>query len=148
MKTVEIGDLRLGNIIEVNVMNTYKGVKDWTVVKVCGLMDGSVFKNSEPNKVYFVEPQIGTFRLLKQCSKLGDENLRGILITKSMLLKLKAIEMEIRDFYSFNLNGTQINFINGAWKDYATGVEINGLHHLQNIIFFRTGVKLDLSDLL
>ena len=71
----------------------------------------------------------------------------AISITEELLLKIGAIKLEFKDFPSFNLLGTQINFINGLWIDYATRVEIKGLHHLQNIFFFRNSEELQISCL-
>lgn len=72
---------------------------------------------------------------------------KSIPITEELLLKIGAIKLDFKDFPSFNLLGTQINFINGIWIDYATRVEIKGLHHLQNIFFFRNSEELQISSL-
>ena len=71
----------------------------------------------------------------------------AIPISEELLLKLNAVKLDFKDFPSFNLFGMQINFINGLWLEYVSRVEIKGLHHLQNIFFFRNSEELQISSL-
>jgi hypothetical protein len=71
----------------------------------------------------------------------------SIPISEELLLKLNAVKLDFKDFPSFNLFGMQINFINGLWIEYVSRVEIKGLHHLQNIFFFRNSEELQISSL-
>ena len=71
----------------------------------------------------------------------------SIPLTEKLLLKLNAVKLDFKDFPSFNLFGIQINFMNGLWIEYVSRVEIKGLHHLQNIFFFRMSEELDVSCL-
>ena len=70
-----------------------------------------------------------------------------IPITEELLLKLGAIKLDFKDFPSFNLRGIQINYIDGLWIEYVSRVEITGLHHLQNIFYFRNTEELDVSGI-
>jgi|GEM_PF-2248104 len=71
----------------------------------------------------------------------------AIPISEELLLKLNAIKLDFKDFPSFNLFGMQINFVNGLWIEYVSRVEIKGLHHLQNIFFFRNSEELRINSL-
>ena len=75
------------------------------------------------------------------------DTLRAIPISNELLLKLGAIKLEFKDFPCFNLNGLQINYIDELWIEYVSRIEIKGLHHLQNIFYFRYGMDLDVSTL-
>lgn len=68
-------------------------------------------------------------------------------ISEELLLKLGAIKLDFKKFPSFNLKGIQINYINGLWIEYVSRVEIIGLHHLQNIFYFRNTEELDISGI-
>lgn len=78
---------------------------------------------------------------------LGLFFLTPIPLTEELLLKLGALKLDFKDFPSFNLFGMQINFINGLWIEYVSRVEIKGLHHLQNIFFFRNSEELQVGSL-
>jgi len=73
--------------------------------------------------------------------------LRAIPISEELLVKTGAIKIDFKDFPSFNLLGMQLNFVNGLWIEYVSRVEITGLHHLQNIFFFRNSEELRVSSL-
>ena len=75
------------------------------------------------------------------------DTLRPIPISAELLLKLGAIQLDFKDFLSFNLYGLQINYIDGLWIEYVSRVEIKGLHHLQNIFYFRYSEDLAVSVL-
>ena len=69
-----------------------------------------------------------------------------IELTEEWLLKVGAVKLDFKDFPSFNLFGMQINFINGLWIEYVSRVEVTGIHHLQNIFFFRNSEELTFKD--
>ena len=71
----------------------------------------------------------------------------AIPISEELLLKLNSVKLDFKDFPSFNLFGMQINLVNGLWIEYVSRVEIKGLHHLQNIFFFRNSEELQISSL-
>jgi hypothetical protein len=71
--------------------------------------------------------------------------LRAIPISEELLLNLGAVKLSFKDFPCFNLKGMQINFVNGLWIEYVSRIEIKGLHHLQNIFYFRKAEYLDVS---
>lgn len=72
---------------------------------------------------------------------------KPIPLSEELLYKIGAIKLDFKDFPSFNLFGTQINFVNGLWIEYVSRVEIKGLHHLQNIFFFRNSEELQVGCL-
>lgn len=117
-------DLRIGNLYEYFVLDKLDKRKQWWEITKCDAID-LVYLDKNPN----------------------DKDFRYIPITEKLLLKIGAIKLDFKDFPSFNLLGTQINFINGIWIDYATRVEIKGLHHLQNIFYFRNSEELKIPTL-
>lgn len=74
------------------------------------------------------------------------KDLYPIIIDKLLLKKLGFKETKLH-FNSFFLNGMQINFINDKFIDYVTRVELQGLHHLQNIYYYKTGKELNVKKL-
>ena len=120
--SVSVTDLRVGNLLEYYIDTDYLGWQifsvDWQDVRLCG----------------------------EQNESFNADN-RAIEITEDLLLKIGAIKLDFKDFPSFNLFGTQINFVNGIWIDYVSRVEIKGLHHLQNIFFFRNSEELQIGNL-
>lgn len=74
------------------------------------------------------------------------DQLHPIPITEDLLIKLNAVKIKYRDFPSFNLNGLQINFIDGQWQEYVSQIKLKGLHHLQNIFYFRFDEELVISE--
>lgn len=73
--------------------------------------------------------------------------IKPIEINEELLIKIGAIRIAHKDYLSFNLLGTQIHFVNGIWIDYVSRVKIKGLHHLQNIFFFRNSEEFTISCL-
>jgi hypothetical protein len=66
-----------------------------------------------------------------------------IPLSEDILLNCGAIKKpKFNCFPSFNLKGLQINYINDMWIEYVSQVEITGLHHLQNIFYFRMSEEL------
>ena len=120
--SVSVTDLRIGNLMEYYIDTDNLGWQifpiDWQDIRLCEEQNESFNKYNRP-----------------------------IAITEELLLKIGSIKLDFKDISSFNLHGTQINFINGLWIDYATRVEIKGLHHLQNIFFFRNSEELQISCL-
>ena len=100
------------------------------------------FKNNEYFKIFFEHWKYKT-----SYETYSDEQVDIVKINEELLLKIGAIKLDFKDFPSFNLLGTQINFINDLWIDYATRVEIKGLHHLQNIFYFRNSEELNVTCL-
>ena len=78
---------------------------------------------------------------------LALQYLKGIEISESLLLKLGAVKLDFKEFPSYNLKGLQINFVNNIWVEYVSQIEIKGLHHLQNIFYFRMADDLQVSCL-
>ena len=119
---VSVTDLRVGNLLEYYIDTDYLGWQifsvDWQDVRLC----------SEQNESF-------------------NADNRAIEITEDLLLKIGAIKLDFKDFPSFNLFGTQINFVNGIWIDYVSRVEIKGLHHMQNIFVFRNSEELQIGNL-
>jgi hypothetical protein len=63
----------------------------------------------------------------------------AISITEELLINVGA--MKIRE-NSYNLNGMQINITNGKWIEYVHQIELEGIHHLQNVFYFIMGKEL------
>ncbi|WPR71161.1 hypothetical protein SLW70_14630 [Flavobacterium sp. NG2] len=119
---VSVTDLRIGNLLEYypegeNLEWQYFFI-DWYDIKLC----------EEENESF-------------------NNDSRPIPITEELLLKIGAIKLDYKDFPSYNLFGTQINSVNGLWFDFTTKIELKGLHHLQNIFFFRNSEELQISAL-
>jgi hypothetical protein len=119
---VSVSDLRIGNLMEYYIDADNLGWQiysvDWEDIRLCKDKNESFNKDNRPIK-----------------------------ITEELLLKIGAIKLDFKDFPSFNLFGTQINFVNGLWIEYVSRVEIKGLNHLQNIFFFRNSEELQISFL-
>ena len=62
-----------------------------------------------------------------------------IPITEELLINVGA--MKIRE-NSYNLNGMQINLTNGKSIEYVHQIELEGIHHLQNVFYFIMGKEL------
>lgn len=118
-------DLRIGNCLEYFIKDKLDDRQEWWEIDKCCIDD------------------------IADIDRLGLDlcGYRIININESLLLKLNAVKLDFKDFPSFNLFGMQINFINGLWIEYVSQVEIKGLHHLQNIFFFRMSEELDVSCL-
>ena len=114
MKTT---DLRIGNKVAVNGFE----------MEVVALFTDTVYLDFKGNEGGVWEEKI--------------EDIEAIPITKELLLSLGAVDIS-KDFPRFNLKGIQINYVNGMWIEYVSRVEITGLHHLQNIFYFRMTEEL------
>ena len=73
------------------------------------------------------------------------EFIKPIPLTEKLLLKLDAIKLEFKNYPCFNLKGLQISYIDGMWIEYVSRIEITGLHHLQNIFYFRMNEELTIK---
>lgn len=100
------------------------------------------FKDNEYFKIVFQH-----YKYKSAYETYSDEEVEVVKITEELLLKIGAIKLDFKEFPSFNLFGTQINFVNGLWIEYVSRVEIKGLHHLQNIFFFRNSEELQIGSL-
>jgi len=69
----------------------------------------------------------------------------SIPLKEELLLRLGAVKLDFKGYPSYNLKGMQINFINGMWIEYVSRIEITGLHHLQNIFYFRMSEELTIK---
>ena len=78
---------------------------------------------------------------------IGYDEVEAIPITEKLLLELGAIDLNYKNYPSYNLRGLQVNFVNGMWIEYVSRVELVGLHWLQNIFFFRMNEELCVSAL-
>lgn len=115
--------LRIGNYVYFNNDNYSKGRISEIRESIFAGMD-KVRLNNVVNKLHFVS------------------NLKPIKISESLLEALGASKIDFKDFPSYNIKGMQINYVNGIWIEYVSQVEILGLHHLQNIFYFRMSEEL------
>ena len=72
------------------------------------------------------------------------EDIKDEPITEEWLLDF-GFEKRKVDFPSFQLNGIQINCINGKWQDYASQRGLPHIHQLQNLYFALTGEELTIT---
>jgi hypothetical protein len=69
-----------------------------------------------------------------------------IPLSEELLLKFGGLQkVNFKCFPSFNLRGLQINYINDMWIEYVSQIEVIGLHHLQNIFYFRMNEELKIE---
>jgi len=125
--------LRIGNLVKVNNQlrnELSEGIPIINLFKVRKLSEDEIDICNEIENIY------------EFCN---FENIEPIELTEEMLFKLGAIKRQHRTFPSFNLFGIEINYIDNVWKEYVTRVEIEGLHHLQNIFYFRQNEELNVD---
>ena len=125
--------LRIGNLVKVNNQlrnELSEGIPIINFFKVRKLSEDEIDIYNEIENIY------------EFCN---FENIEPIELTEEMLFKLGAIKREYRTFPSFNLFGIEINYIDNVWKEYVTSVEIEGLHHLQNIFYFLKNEELNVD---
>ena len=125
--------LRIGNLVKVNNQlrnELSEGIPIINLFKVRKLSEDEIDIYNEIENIY------------EFCN---FENIEPIELTEEMLFKLGAIKHQHRTFPSFNLFGIEINYIDNVWKEYVTRVEIEGLHHLQNIFYFRRNEELNVD---
>lgn len=136
MEVIKDADLRIGNLVTDEFYESCK-----TIIKVDSVDSRGINLEIEDDGNY---PECAS-RWIEPYYRF--DTLRAIPITEDLLLKIGAIKLDFNDFPSFNLKGLQINFIDGLWINYVTRMEIKGLHHLQNVFFFRNNLELDVSSL-
>jgi len=98
-------------------------------------------------EIRFFDDETISFKDYISWDFIGYDEIEAIPLTEELLLKVGAIKLDFKDFPSFNLFGLQINFINGLWIEYVSRVEVKGLHHLQNIFYFRNSEELNVLSL-
>lgn len=119
-------DIRIGNWVNAEPYGNYK------------IIALSIFPNGSQSAFKSME-------YYPQASAIN--RLNPIQISEELLLKLGAVKIDSRIYPSFNLKGVWIHFINGLWLEYTTRVELKGLHHLQNIFYFKMSEELEVPDL-
>lgn len=103
--------------------------------------------NKEFYEIRSFDNEIISFKDYISWDYIVFDEIEPIPISEPLLLKLGAIKLDFKTFPSYNLFGMQINFVNGFWIEYVSQVEIKGLHHLQNIFFFRMSEELNVEKL-
>lgn len=127
-------ELRIGNLLTTEWYDSYLDMMLVESINYKGInLDVQDDGNYQELAAHFIEPEY-EFR-----------KLYPIPITEELLLKLGAIKLDFKEYPSFNLKGIQINYIDSLWIEYVSRVEITGLHHLQNIFYFRNTEELDIS---
>lgn len=129
-------DLCLGNLVTDEFYDSFK-----TIIKIESIDERGIDLYIEDDGNY---PECA-HNWIEPMKRFDD--LRAIPISEELLLKLGAIKLDFKEFPSFNLKGMQINFTNGLWIEFVSQVEIKGLHHLQNIFYFRNSEELSVSIL-
>lgn len=129
-------DLCIGNLVTDDFYDSFK-----TIIKVDSINEHGINLEIEDDGNY---PECNE-RLIEPYYML--DTLRSIPISEELLLNLGAVKLEFKDFPSFNLKGLQVNYIDGLWIEYVSRIEIKGLHHLQNIFYFRKAEDLDVDVL-
>ena len=103
-------DLRINNYLEANIKDSYDGIQKWTTIKVSGIQVNLGF-NEEPNQVFFVEPDISTFNKIRRYTKLDNDCLRGIPLTKEWLLKFGFVENDTPNNYVKEFEGDNLKYL-------------------------------------
>ena len=97
---------------------------------------------AEKCSIYYLRSDTGTYH-----TSMVDYNvLVPIPLTSDLLINLGAYKLD-KSFPSYNLFGLQVNYIDGLWIEYISRVEITGLHHLQNIFYFRMSEELKINEI-
>ncbi len=103
-------DLRINNYIEANIKDSYDSIQKWTIINVSGIQVNFGF-NEEPNKVFFVEPDISTFNKIRRYTKFDNDCLRGIPLTKEWLVKFGFVETDIPNNYVKEFEGDNLKYL-------------------------------------
>jgi len=130
-------DLCIGNLVTDEFYDSFK-----TIIKVNSIDERGINLKIEDDGNYYPEC---AQRWIEPYYRI--DKLRAIPISEELLLKIGAIKLDFKDFPSFNLKGLQVNFIDGLWIEHVSRIEIKGLHHLQNIFYFRNSEDLPVSVL-
>ncbi len=134
--SVILRDLCIGNLVTDDFYDSLKNITKIDSIDERGI---NLEIKDDGNYSECAQRCIGPYRRL--------DTLRTIPISAELLLKLGAIQLDFKDFLSFNLYGLQIYYIDGLWIEYVSRIEIKGLHHLQNIFYFRYSEDLAVSVL-
>jgi hypothetical protein len=68
-----------------------------------------------------------------------NQSRKFIPITEELLIKAGARKMGKN---AYNLHGMLIHFTNDKWIEYVHRIELEGIHHLQNVFYFTRGEEL------
>lgn len=128
---MKITELHIGNLVTDEFYDNFK-----TIIKVDSINELGINLEIKDDGNY---PELSKQWIVPDNEMIS---IRPIPISEELLLKLGAVKFEYKDIPSFNLHGLQINYINEMWIEYVSRVEITGLHHLQNIYFFRKSEEL------
>jgi len=94
-------ELRIGDIIEAYVKDTYNDKLKWKIIEVSGIESNSKFKEDEPDKIFFIEPDISTFNKFRRFTKIGKDFSRPILLTSDWFINFgfkKEIFIDRRNY--------------------------------------------------
>lgn len=156
---MEAKDFRVGNLIEAKIKDSYDSVERWTKIKITGIEYNDGF-NQEPNKLYFIEPDISTFNHFRRFTKLDDNCLTPIPLTEEILLKCgfekyEGQEKELR--YWIFIEKKDVCIISDGqtvysnicpYKKLVNMMQIKNakyLHELQNLFYYLIGKELEIN---
>jgi hypothetical protein len=107
------------------------------MIKATDLRVGNLVNFYE--NISLVTPEI--IFAISELEKEGKKaiSIEPIPIAEELLIKAGAIKIGEN---SYNLNGMQINLTNGKWIEYVHQIELEGIHHLQNVFYFIMGKEL------
>ncbi|WP_035670801.1 hypothetical protein [Flavobacterium sp. 83] len=120
-------ELRIGNLVECF------GIREVVAIK-----KDKIKVQNESEKGHFI----------LEWTPITSLSLKPIKLSEELLLKLGAVKLDFKTFPCFNYKGMQINYVRGMWIEYVSQVEITGLHHLQNIFYFRMCEELSIENLI
>jgi hypothetical protein len=147
-------DLKINNYLEANIKDSYDSIQKWTIINVSGIQVNFGF-NEDSNKVFFVEPDISTFNKIRRYTKLDNDCLRGITLTKEWLVKFGFVENDIPKNYVIELEKDNLLYL--IVREDNTVIctsepcmvismmqikKIEYVHQLQNFYFALTGREL------
>ena len=135
---MDIKQFRIGNTLEAKIKEDYNSDLLWKTITVSGIECNKYFDETRPDKIFFLESDISTFNVFRKYTKLDDEFLRPIPLTKELLLKLGFKKMGEKAFFC---NGVQIYFSNNSFEVENFG-DVDFVHQLQNLYFVLTGGEL------
>ena len=94
-----------------------------------------------PIKIYWVQ-----FNWIDEDEKGFNLVHSPIPISEELIIKAGGIRLG-KSVTSYNLHGMQINFTDGKWIEYVHQIELEGMHHLQNVFYFTRGKELIFEEL-
>ena len=130
-------ELRINNLVEISNEEFHKDATGLIMI-----VTGIRVEESEyfPESKHSVSLLHGHFTYSQM-----EEFIKPIALTEEWLVKFGAEKKEHRTFPSYNIDGIEFNFIGGKWREYVSQIEIKGVHHLQNIFYFRKDYELNLK---